>query len=291
MRFMVKPARWATALFVGVMAVFSPASSYGYVLPAPYILEQMVAGMRIPLEYQVIQALHVSRQLEDANLAQAYLINPVYEQVVNYRIPGMFRVDTTGHDLHLVYISAPAHSITIVDDILVSESVDWLYGYGKLFSYDRGRSLLGRLASMGIDVRVSSLGRLDKTVYYVIGAQYPDISVPQLWVDRETFRPVRLVASGAGVSPGVTGEEVLFSNWRRFNGMQYPGEMTFYENGEEVQKILVEYVDAHPGLSPSLFDIDAWVSSPLVNGDEAEEDPDIAIEIQKEIERFKRIFE
>jgi hypothetical protein len=90
-----------------------PALSFGYVLPAPYIIEQMVVNMGLPEQYQVEQSIRIEKESASDQL----LDKPQYEQTVRYRIPGMFRSDISGDDISHIHISIPTESVTAIDEM------------------------------------------------------------------------------------------------------------------------------------------------------------------------------
>lgn len=272
---------------IGIFVLLQPVSSFGYVLPAPYIIEKMTGGMGLPHQFLVRQVIYIkSNKNAHTEPVDAYH----YPQVLQYRLPGLFRSDISGDDINHSYISGPDGSVTLLDGIMISESEQWFYGYKDLFSYRSSATLTNNLESKGIDVLVSSLGRLDKTICYVIGARYPDVTVPQIWVDKETFMPVRYILAGAGKNEKNPAAEIRFSRWKQFSQMRYPTEIAFIENGIEVQTIRVQQVDSKPVFEAALFDIQ--VLKTIENKqDEKENRLDFSDEIQKEIEEFKRIFE
>ena len=67
-----------------------------------------------------------------------------------------------------------------------------LAALGQLFGGDLRRLL----AELGVDTSRTALGRLDGRVVVTVGALHREIQRPQLWVDQETFFPVRLLAGG-----------------------------------------------------------------------------------------------
>lgn len=275
---------------IGAAVMLHPAALFGYVPPPAYLIEQMVSGMGLPQQFRVEQSLHVRHASVKDMDGEALTESPVYGQTLQYRLPGTFRSDISGHGISRVHVSTPDESITVIDDVVISRSEEWLYGYTSLFLYQDRKGLTRRLKEMGVDVNVSSLGRLDGAIYYVIGAQYPDNRVPQLWIDRDDYKPVRLVLEGSESDSKKAAREVRFSNWRQFNGMRYPGEIHFFEHGTEIQKVTVEQVNVNPVFETAAFDIHALKS--LSNDDPADgNDLDFSDEIQREIEAFKRIYE
>lgn len=275
------------AALIGLFVALQPVAGFGYVLPAPYVIEKMTVGMGLPQQFQVRQVIYIkSKKNAHTETVDAYH----YSQVLQYRLPGLFRSDIIGDDISHSYISGPDGSVTVLDGIMISESEQWFYGYKDLFSYRSRATLTNNLESKGVDVLVSSLGRLDKRLCYVIGARYPDLTVPQVWVDKETFMPVRYILAGAGKNEKNPAAEIRFSRWKQFSQMHYPTEIAFIENGIEVQTISVQKIDFNPVFEASLFDIQA-LKTIEKKQDEKENPLDFSDEIQKEIEEFRRIFE
>ncbi len=52
--------------------------------------------------------------------------------------------------------------------------------------------------SLGVDLNVSSLSRVDDRVGYIVGAHPRHPERPQLWFDKETDRPLRIIAQHDG---------------------------------------------------------------------------------------------
>ena len=52
--------------------------------------------------------------------------------------------------------------------------------------------------SWGIDQGVTSLSRLDRRAAFVVGARPRDLSKPQIWFDKDTSRPLRIIAKYGG---------------------------------------------------------------------------------------------
>ena len=110
--------------------------------------------------------------------------------------------------------------------------------------------LVDRLSRLNVDVSVSSLGRFEGQIAYVIGAQYPDESVDQLWVDQATFLPLRwIIADGAsGFRPSPL--EIRYHDWWQFNDtFWYPMRIEFYQNNTLVRVIKVRRYEVDPSFS------------------------------------------
>ncbi len=61
---------------------------------------------------------------------------------------------------------------------------------------DARADLERHLRKLGVDSKITGLGRFDGKIVYVIGAQKPDAA--QLWVYKDSFQPARVLYSDAG---------------------------------------------------------------------------------------------
>ncbi len=126
----------------------------------------------------------------------------------------------------------------------------------------RRRFLLQRkLAERGVDFNLSSLGRWEHRLVYVIGARFPEFSRIQLWIDKQNFLPLRWIfpplsqdLSGRGQS--VPGYEITYSGWRKEGRCWYPGKIEFYRKGRLVRRIEVLEVLPEADFAEALFDLD-----------------------------------
>lgn len=86
-----------------------------------------------------------------------------------------------------------------------------------------GGGLLRLLAQLGVDTSRSALSRLDGRVVIVVGALAGETERPQLWVDQETFFPVRLKAGGRDL--------VLRELFSPLTGGRFPRLIQVFEQG------------------------------------------------------------
>lgn len=303
MKFSVKSFAASVAACIGTAVILCPAALFGYVLPAPFIIDKMVEHLHVHDRFQVEQVLHLAtdeKRDADSNGAGRYFAGGrFYNQKLQYLVPGQSRSDTEAGDVSHIHVSTAEGAMTVIDDLIVSESGSWFYRYRDLFSYTTRDDVSRKLEEIGVSLKETSLGRMEsggeKSIYYVVGAQYPDESVPQLWVDRESFLPVRMILNDSGGENGEPPDaEIRFSRWQDFSNMQYPSEITFLEKGIEIRKIRVKAIDAAPAFDSSLFDIqqlkEAYSFREKPPSDEGGE-PDYSEEIRREIEQFRLIFE
>ncbi|MGB8426051.1 MAG: hypothetical protein WCD88_09730, partial [Desulfobacterales bacterium] len=146
---------------------------------------------------------------------------------------------------------------------------------------------------LGVAAEVSSLGRFQGRVGYVLGAQYPDETVPQLWLDKESFRPMRwLLKPAAAANPGQA-LEVRYEDWRKTASIWYPEKIEFYQGDRLLRRMQVQRTRVNPELADRLFDV-AYLKSMFPRATDAPADQGEAgdkNDIQRTIERFRRLFE
>lgn len=287
-------------------------TAFAYVLDGRHVIGLMLEEMDLPGRMQVEQTLTLfDERFEGGRIA--------VKQTVSYHIPGRFRSEIRVERLHRIYVAAGDASITIVDGQIVSRQSDANNRYKDLFCYNDRQALVNHLAYLGTNPRMSSYGRTNDEVVYVIGARYPDPSPPQLWVSKDRFLPLRWVlsapgrnekntTSGTAKASGENRPAFQFEDWRVVGGSRYPGVIKVYQGERLTRKIEVNQIHINPVLPEKLFDIDYLraayakvLSDPVQPEDEpggqAGGDPaDVPEEgaedkIDQQIEEFRNIFE
>lgn len=262
-----------------------PADSY--VLKGQHVLELMIKKNNLPTRLFINQSLTV---YDPGFFAET----TVYEQWVRYQLPEAFRTDIESEEFKQIHVVSSDDSLTIIDDKIVSESEGWADHYKDIFFFRSRKKLVNRLKSLGIDFSARSMGRLQGTICYIIGANYPDESVPQLWVEKDTFRPLRwlikaTVTDETGLSK-LKKFEILYKEWNAYQKSWYPSKIEFYEDQQMIQSIEIRQVEINPAFSKDLFDITqlkAYYSTKLQEP-LPENNPS---DIEKQIENFKKIYE
>ncbi len=308
MKLPVRNACRLLAIALAGVALFSlpslPVTADAYVLPAPYLLERVSTNIQPASRFQAIKTLRIEQAGPDEEENRAGRRRS-FDLVVSFQRPSSFRADIRGDDLEHTHVASAGSYITLIDNAIAGRSGQWIYDFKRLFLQRSREELTENLRMIGVRTGISSIGRLDGTVFLVVGAQYPNNTAPQLWIDRERFLPVRLVVAGASGEGEPPVAEIRFSRWSRQNGMRYPAEMTFFENGTQIQRVTLGQLDTEPAFDAGLFDISALeaasrsreMDSTRENLPDATPDgsPDtskgISDEIREEIEAFRRIFE
>ena len=114
-----------------------------------------------------------------------------------------------------------------------------------------------RLAAAGIDTSLTCLGRFEGRVAVVLGSEKPNERVSQVWVDKETFQPMRWVlVDGTDDAPG-TATEIRYDDWRQVNKTWYPMHVAIYKDGGMVREIRVEALRVNPSFPKELLDAES----------------------------------
>jgi hypothetical protein len=253
------------------------------VLKSGHIL-QLMAGSSGKTKYlRINQHIVVFDHLAD----NGKIILP---ETVYYSFPTKFRSDIIAESIQRIHIVSNQVALTVIDRHITSETGSLFDSYKDLLLF-RSRYLLEqRLNDMGIDTGISSFGRFNDTLAFVIGAQYPDESVSQVWVDKETFRPLRWIIKTG--EPLIREFEIRYLQWQETGGGWYPWRVEFYENQMLVRQIAVDRVSPEKTIAREVFDVVALKKKYARQVDLPDHvDGEDISEVQKTIDSFKKRFE
>jgi len=249
---------------------FQHTSLHAYVLPGPFLLKLMTQNLGIADRLLVTQKL----VLHDDN--------------PSFKFPKTFRSDIVSENIQRIRILSDSIVFTVVDGKISDEPENSYDHYKDLILFRSREILQERLLNLGVDVKVTSLGRFQGKPAYVLGAQYPDETSPQVWLDKETFLPFRWIMANNATQ----NLEVLYLNWKKLDQTWYPMRIEFFSNGNLVREIHVQDIKVNPSFQADLFDIQQLKSlypqdAPAEPKNDGKEEPD---EVQKTIEEFKKIY-
>ncbi|MBU0698906.1 MAG: hypothetical protein KKE59_05725 [Proteobacteria bacterium] len=271
-------------LFLANLAWYT-AQANAYVLQGPHLLELMIQNSRKS------QRLLISQKLILYHTGQKGEVE--FNETLKYVFPEAFRSDIVAESVQRIHVLSKGAALTVMDGKAVAESETIYDRYKDIILYNSRALLVARLSGQGVDVTVSSLGRFQGKLAYVVGAQYPDETVPQIWLNKDTFRPLRWLLTGKVDKNREDSLEVRYFDWQQSNKTWYPMRIEFYKNDILVREIKVHSVETAPSFPESLFDIDRLKSTyrPDITmlpdqGDKKELD-----EVKKTIEEFKKIYE
>ncbi|MGD9078954.1 MAG: hypothetical protein PVG96_06425 [Desulfobacterales bacterium] len=217
------------------------------------------------------------------------------DESLKYLFSEAFRSDIVSDSNQRVFVSNQGQAITVIDGVISDTGESQFDAYKDLLLYRSREILSERLTNLGIDISVSSLGKFDGRLALVIGAEFPDQTVPQVWIDKETFQPLGIIVFGAK-NPYSTQTgflEIRYSNWQQIGKISYPMLIEFIQDGMIVRAIEVDDYQINPDFSKDVFDIARLRSEyrqSFPTSDPSHESEGLS-EVQKTIEEFKKIFE
>lgn len=281
------PNRWKTALGIALAfqligAGVSPL--WAYVPPAPQLLRSMEQALgRVP-------ALLVRQQVFFLN-GRGTTGGTVLSETLKYEFPDRFRSDIQAESARRTHVVSSGKILVVVDGQIFAETENRYELYKDLFLYNSMPLIAERLTSLGVDASLSSLGRLDGRLVYVLGAKYPDETRPQLWLDKETFRPARwILRPSAGVVAGGL-LDIRYTQWRRTGEIWYPWQIHFHLDKVLVRRIQVKDVKLAAKFPAEVFDIDRLKTSVAPKVGAEAKPPPLLEEVQTTIDNFRRLYE
>ena len=215
------------------------------------------------------------------------------EGSLRYIFSQAFRSDARSNDSERVFIFANGKTLTLIDGNSVPGATNRFDLYKDLLFYHTRDELVERLLQLGVDVSISSIGRFEEKIALVIGAQYPDESVSQIWIDRDTLLPLRWIIKGVDPAGKSDSLEIRYLIWWKTGKTRYPSRIEFYQDENLVRVNQAINLEENATFSEELFDIDFLKTvfnqvpvQPIVPGE-----PEEPSEVEKTIEEFRRIFE
>jgi len=269
-------------LSVVLLFVFSAAPTGAYILRGPHIIDLMVRQMGKPDTLLVSQRVVYHGNRFDAPVVQA-------RETVRYVFPDTFRSDSVSEFAERTRLIAGEDGVTIVNG-RVASSDDYSFDtYHDILMY-RSRPLLSqRLSCLGVDIQSSSFERFQDRIVLVLGTETPDETVSQVWVDKETFKPVRWLMPGQADDGSRLMREVRYLDWRQVNSVWYPMHMEFYEDGVLLREIRVERMKVNLTFPQEMFDVARLrVEHTALDDETVSEELN---EVQESIDEFRKKYE
>lgn len=273
-------------LSVGLLLVFSIAPAGAYILRGPHIIELMVRQMGRPDTLLISQRVAYYDDLFEEGVIEA-------QETVRYVFPDTFRSDSISEHAERVRLMVRGEGLTIVDGRVAVIDEFQFDVYKDILLY-RSRALLSRrLSHLGVDIRASSLERFAGSIVLVLGTESPNERVSQVWVDKETFKPLRWLMPDQADDGRHFVREVRYLDWRQVNSAWYPMHMQFYQDGILLREIRVERMQVNPTFPKELFDVARlrfeYTAQTAETNDEAVSEE--LNEVQETIDEFRKKYE
>jgi hypothetical protein len=269
-----------------LIGCFWPLSAGAYVLRGPHVLDLMARELRYPPQFLVHQRQFLFDANEEGRIVEL-------DEIVRYLLPGGFRSDIETETVQRTHVNVRGQDLTVIDGQIVASGATRFDRYKDIFLYQRRQDIEKHLTALGIDIEVTSLGRLEDRIAYVLGAQYPDNLPTQIWIDKDTFRPLRWMQATLSSEGQVEQFEIRYHDWRPVDKAWYPGRIDFYHNAELIREIIIEGIEKDSNLDYELFDLESLRAKYPMEPQDFEEpsESEELREVHETIEEFKKKFE
>jgi hypothetical protein len=114
---------------------------------------------------------------------------------------------------------------------------------------DPGQAYAQELSHLGIALAEESLGRSGTRVAYVLGASQPREARPQVWIDKQAWQPIRLIAPLTGPLDDVR----LLDFGSVAGGDLFPGAVEVRRDGALALRLATEKAVPNPKIPDTLF--------------------------------------
>lgn len=264
-------------------ATARPAGAF--VLEGPHVLDLTAKAMGKIAALQVDQKLLIYPQEPET-------VATVFDETATYVMPQRFRSDIDSDQVRRTHLVFADSSLTVIDGRMTIGEAPF-DRYQRLLRSRTRPQLMRTLNRLGVETAISSLGRVGKTVVFVLGAHYPDESVSQLAVDQETFLPVRLLMVDNGLEATGQRLEIVYRNWQKVKKAWFPLEVLFYTNGRLAREIRVVDRRPNPSIPPTMMDLEVLKASVAHdNADTPQRQKQEAVkEVQRAVQDFQKKFE
>ena len=115
--------------------------------------------------------------------------------------------------------------------------------------------LVGVLKRLGINTAIVTLGRLGSTIAYVIGGKANEAEKPLLWIDKESFLPLKIVTTQKKDGRS----ERVEVRWMEFGsattGDWFPRILEVWKDGKRVQRSEVTKIEINKKVPDTLFSL------------------------------------
>jgi hypothetical protein len=257
-----------------------------YVLSGPHLIELMLTKMGRVKSLLVTQKLVLYGSRLGERPVELY-------EILRYKFPESFRSEIQSENVQRIQLVSKGTAVTAIDGSISADPETKFDYYKYILLYHSRPMLQEKLFMLGVDVSVSSIGRFHDTIAYVIGAQYPDESLPQLWIDKDTFLPFRWLTVGKNTASFFNSVEIRYLQWKQADKFWYPMHIQFFQNKLLQREIKVDRIEINTPFPGELFDIESFKSNHAHASDAGpvEKETGGLSEVQKTIEDFKKIFE
>ncbi len=270
------------ALAIGMVLAFATTGA-AYIPPTPFLLQKMIDALG------QARAIQVEQHVRFFTAAAKSLPNGIPETLV-YRFPDAFQEYMHTPQADRVRIFNDGDGVVIQGGTAYPGEGSRYDRYSDILLFRSVVPLTDALTRMGIDVSLTALGRFFDHHVVIIGALNEKEDRPQLWIDKSSNLPLRLILTDARQPDQPF--EIQFRNWQSYGNTQYPDRIDFYDEDVISREIVVDKVSILSTVDASLFDIQAaearYVTAPT-NAAASTATQDLE-EVDRSIEQFRQQF-
>mgnify|MGYP001328527944 CR=1 FL=1 len=261
-----------------------PVTAFADVVAGPQLLDLVAKTLSGAETLRVEQTVVV----EEATIADHPL---ELNETLSYAFNDRFRSDTHFKNTERIHVVSQDKTLTVIDGRRIVDATGRFDQYKDLLLCRSRPALIKTLLAHGVDVGKTSIGRYEDRIVYIIGAQYPDKSVSQVWIDKESFLPLRwLHVSARNPKDNLI---FIYSDWQKKANLWYPMQVDTLHDKTLIRRIRVHQLQANVNFAPELFDIPQMVLR-YPQEESAQSTPgldsDPSHEVQRTIENFQKKF-
>jgi outer membrane lipoprotein-sorting protein len=230
--------------WLGLAAVLGvAASASAYVPPASFILDKMAARLA---SVRGVSATWAGSLYGEAGVGSARATSGR----LHLAAPDRFRLEMRVDETTRVESWSGSSKTVRSGETARTEVASGPHPLPSLFL---GGSPRATLREKGVDLGVVHLGRLGSSICWVIGATAEDPTRPQLWVDKETFLPLRWVElEGQGETRRRV--EWRFEDYDPVESARaFPQTLERWVDGRRVLRMVLQTLDVRDVPRDSLF--------------------------------------
>ena len=230
------------------LVLILPISASGYIPSAHFIIKMMLEGNGA-IDHVMVEQTAI---IFDEDSGGEALRVP---GVLYLKLPDGYRLDMTLPYEKKTSIYRKGEIFTIVDGEIVSRGPDRRALFKDFLIRHSVNRIMGLLRSKHVNIERTGLGRFGGKVSYIIGAGETETEFPQLWIEKDSFLPLRFVAKEKREESIVT-VEVRYLDYRHIDDkFRYPSTIEFYADDKLTLRYQTEKVMVNTSMPDNVFDM------------------------------------
>lgn len=234
------------AAFMLHMGLYQTAS--GYLLEGEHLIELVCEKLGSIQALLIDQTVRVYPKKDSGNATEM-------KETVRFQPPDAVRSDLSGKSINQSHIAFQGERITVVNGKPASYLEGIFQRYTDVLLFRKPSMLGKKLQRLQIDIAITSLGRFENSSVYIIGSDYPDLSRNQVWFDKASFNPIRLILVQNQTGQSNDLMDIRYLNWKNYQGVLYPAKILFYQDQQLIREILVLSAQTHPRFSGDIYSV------------------------------------